>query len=109
MRTDARRLPETFKVAVNCGKNKCNNVHCGTNKCNNVHCGTNKCKFPSPDEVIHVVQVPSIGDFLDSMHLTHLRRTCDNNRVTSVDIVADLKSSDINKVMMSPTRTLQCA
>ena len=86
MRTDARRLPETFKVAVNC-----------------------EFKFPSADEVIHVVQVPSIGDFLDSMHLTHLRRTCDNNRVTSVDIVADLKSSDINKVMMSPTRTLQCA
>ena len=44
------------------------------------------------------MQIPTIGEFLDSMHLRHLKNILIKNRVMSVGVLADLQPSDIKRL-----------
>ena len=44
------------------------------------------------------MQIPTIGEFLDSMHLRYLKNILIKNRVMSVGVLADLQPSDIKRL-----------
>ena len=44
------------------------------------------------------MHIPTIGEFLDSMHLRHLKNILIKNRVMSVGLLADLQPSDIKRL-----------